>query len=130
MNEDLSQMIGKIMANPEFGNLVNQVKSSGLVEKAQSAEIPSAEDMADKIPALLGMLGQSGAPTSNPDTAKIEKALGALRKMDNRNCEKLLCALKPYLNSQRGEVIDKAMSMMKITDLLGVIQQTDSKEQK
>lgn len=130
MNEDLSQMIGKIMSNPEFGNLVNQLKNSELGEKVRTDEMPSADDMAKKIPELMGMLGQSGNANPNPDAVKIEKALGALKKMDNRNCEKLLGALKPYLNSQRGEVIDKAMSMMKITDLLGAIQQTDTKEQK
>ena len=140
MNEDFSQMIGKIMANPEFGNLVNQLKSSGLTdgknEEAVPAAVvqdtgnptpPAADEIAQKLPELMSLIGQSGEIAQSADAAKIQKALGTLRKLDNRNCEKLLAALKPYLNSQRGEVIDKAMSMMKLTDLLGVIGQTNGK---
>ncbi len=127
---DLSQMIGKIMSNPEFGNLVNQLKESGLTENAPSqpssppSEEQAKEELSKKLPDLMGMLTQSGLSTDAVDSAKIQKAVGALKKLDNRNCEKLLCALKPYLNSQRGEVIDKAMSMMKVTDILNLIQQT------
>ena len=42
MNEDFSQMIGKIMANPEFGNLVNQLKSSGLTDGKNEEAVPAA----------------------------------------------------------------------------------------
>lgn len=133
MNDDLSQMIGKIMANPEFGSLVNQLKNTELssenTEGKKNAPSPAEVDPAEvakKIPDLMGMLNQTKIPPS--DSAKIEKALGTLKKMDNRNCEKLLSALKPYLRSERGEIIDKAVSMMKITDMLGALQQMDSGE--
>lgn len=128
MNEDLTQMIGKIMSNPEFGNLVNQLKSSGVMGENPTQPEPSAEDLSKKLPQLMGMLTQSGGQLPKQDSEKITKALGSLQKLDNRNCEKLLCALKPYLRNERGEVIDKALSMLKITDLLGVLQQTHPTE--
>ena len=76
----------------------------------------------------MGLLTQSGSQIPSADSEKISKALSSLRKLDNRNCEKLLSALKPYLRNERGEVIDKAVSMLKITDILGVLQQTDSEK--
>lgn len=132
MNDDITKIIGEIMANPGFGSLVNQLKnstaesSSAPQQNASPSPTSLSPEMAEKIPEILGMLGQSGIrpPSASPDKAVIEKALGALKKTDTKNCEKLLSALKPYLRSQRGEVIDKAVSMMKLTDLLGAVSQT------
>ncbi len=128
MNEDLSQIIGKIMSNPEFGNLVNSLKESGIAEQVSSPAkgTPSEQEaggIPQNLPQIAEALTKSGLSADTVDSAKIEKAVNAFRKLDNRNCEKLLCALKPYLNSQRGEVIDKAMSMMKVTDILTLLQQ-------
>ncbi len=140
MNEDLSQVIGKIMANPEFGNLVTQLKNSGLAETANAstapmnstsqanAEKPQPKDtaaIAEMLPEIMNALHQSGVSPTSGDSANIEKAMSSLKKLDNRNCEKLLAALKPYLNNQRGEVIDKAMSVMKMTDLVALLGSTE-----
>lgn len=128
MNEDLSLVIEKIMSNPEFGNLVNQLKNSGIAEEKRPHSDPTADEITKKLPDLMGLLTQSGSQIPSADSEKISKALSSLRKLDNRNCEKLLSALKPYLRNERGEVIDKAVSMLKITDILGVLQQTDSEK--
>ena len=125
MNEDLSQMIGKIMSDPAFGNLVTQLKSSGIAEEKAPQKEPSPEEIAGKLPDVVEMLAKSNLNLSGNDSEKIGKALSSLRKLDNRNCEKLLSALKPYLRNERGEIIDKAVSMLKITDILSVLQQTD-----
>jgi len=129
VNEDLSQMISKIMSSPGFGNLVNELKQSGAEGASESAEkpAPSPEEMAKKIPELLHSMGADGKTPENADAAKINKAVNALSKMDNKNCEKLLCALKPYLNKERGEVIDKAMNVMKLTDILNLLGEGDGK---
>ncbi len=129
MNEDLGNIIGKIMSTPGFGNLVNELKTSGALSEvggdakvsADPADLPSPDAMAEKLPALLAALGNGNGGKKSPEGEQIEKAVSALKKMDSKNCEKLLCALKPYLNKERGEVIDKAMSVMKITDLLGTV---------
>jgi len=133
MNGDISQIVSKIMSNPEFGNMVKELKSQNPGTTDGPAKEITVDDLMKKLPDIMGKLG--GAPSSEPqapvnlpaaDAVKIEKALGALKKMDNQKCEKLLCALKPYLNRERGEVIDKAMSVMKITDILGAVQESAS----
>lgn len=142
MNGDLSQIVNKIMSNPEFGNLVNELKNSDLAAGSSGGKEVSADDIMKKLPDVMGMLGMnaSGKEAHNDtedqatpvsavpqsiDSEKIEKAVKALKKMDNQKCEKLLGALKPYLSRERGEVIDKAVSVMKITDILGAIQEVN-----
>ncbi len=127
MNEDLSQLVGKIMSSPGFGELVNELKQSGVgsangqPDDKVSGSPPTTEELSAKLPSILSALGSTGTPSKSIDSGTIDKAMNALRKMDSGNCEKLLCALKPYLNRERGDVIDKAVSVMKITDLLGAM---------
>ena len=147
MNGDLSQIVNKIMSNPEFGNLVNELKNSDLAVGNNSGKEVSTDEIMKKLPEVMGMLGMNSSgkethadaeeeakPVSavpqSIDSEKIEKAVKALKKMDNQKCEKLLGALKPYLSRERGEVIDKAMSVMKITDILGAIQEVNPGDDK
>ncbi len=133
MNEDLSRLVGKIMASPGFGELVSELKQSGIgaespaqgtgstADGAASQGTPTPEEITARLPSIMAALGSPGNSVKSIDGGAIDKAVRAIQKMDSGNCEKLLCALKPYLNKGRGEVIDKAVSVMKITDLLGAM---------
>lgn len=146
MNGDLNQIVNKIMSNPEFGNLVNELKNSDLAAGNNGGKEISADEVMKKLPEVMGMLGMNPSAQAkesddaevkaasvvpqNIDTEKIDRAVKALKKMDNQKCEKLLGALKPYLSRERGEVINKAMSVMKITDILGAIQEVNPENDK
>lgn len=170
MNEEINQIVSQIMSNPEFGNLVNELKQSGV---GQNGELPSAEVLMRQLPAVMEMLGKNGQSHAETGTngrlsadresagtsgengrgeteqgekgspaplqeqilpaeqaVQLDKVMRAVKRMDSQKCEKLLAALKPYLRRERGEVIDKAMSVMKITDILGAMQSIDSGDAK
>lgn len=140
MNEDFSQIVNKILSMPEFGSMVNELKSSTAATEETGKKEISSEEITKKLPEIMEKLGlrssseesvkgsrpnetEKSVSLSSADSEKIEKAVKTLKKMDNQKCEKLLGALKPYLSRERGEVIDKAMSVMKITDILGAVQE-------
>ncbi|MGN1345590.1 MAG: hypothetical protein ACI4V1_02295, partial [Eubacteriales bacterium] len=52
------------------------------------------------------------------------RAVSALtsKKYDKSRAQKLMAALKPYLNPSRCEIIDKCVSVMQITDVVEALQ--------
>ncbi len=138
MEKDLNQIVSQIMANPEFGNLVKELKQSNAASSGENGSTVPTDEVMKKLPEVMQMLGmgQSQPSSAQPEApaessgageeqVKIDRALKAIKKMDSQKCERLLGALKPYVNKERGEVIDKAVSVMKITDILGAIQAVD-----
>lgn len=138
-NEDVSSMIGKIMENPEFQNLVRELKHD---QNSDSAEKPSSDDIMKKLPEMLSafapLMGsisgageekkeepdgsdKEGKKESSKEGSNLFGGLG-LKKYDKARAEKLLFALKPYLNHNRCEMIDRCVSVMQITDIMGAIE--------
>ena len=122
-NEDISGIIKGIMQNPEFSKIVEGVRG----EKKGGGEA-STDEIMSKLPEVMAMLSPllsegtsdgKSAPKVNlggGGTSAIEKIAG---KYDRARGEKLLKALKPYLNKERCEIIDKCVSVMQLGDGVG-----------
>lgn len=144
MAQDLSEMLGQVMEDPQFAAMVQKLR-----QQMGNTEPPDMASLLEKLPAMMTMLsgmGQAaGGNTTEANGAKAdavvsgtapdtmdakEKAetegpavLGQVlfrpEARDQRN--KLLSALKPYLSPNRCAMIDRAMSAMQLGELLGTM---------
>lgn len=124
---ELSELIGKLMADENFGKIVEAVKgsSSAVAENDAPAddeqiEAPPAKEasaapsipalspeLMAKLPAIMSMLS-----VKSPDGGKSHS------RMDDR--KKLLYALKPFLSQKRRDAVDSIVNIAGITDLFGI----------
>ncbi len=137
--EDISSMVEKIMKNPEFAGIVNELRGT---EAGTQSEV-TTNDMLSHLPEVVSMLkpflgdsssasssgpdqatqtSDSDTPTSSAPEAQKVSAPPLPKKYDKSRAEKLMSALKPYLNSNRCEIIDRCVSVMQITDVMEALQ--------
>ncbi|MBO7405042.1 MAG: hypothetical protein J6V24_08785 [Clostridia bacterium] len=112
MAEDIGSMVEKIIGNPEFQTLVGELRGSG--------EQPEADALMSSLPevvARISPLFSSSAP--DPGKPPVDEPVVSGGKFNRKNAERLLAALKPYLRASRCGIIDKCMSVMQISDLIG-----------
>jgi len=144
---DIGQMVEQIMKNPEFTGIINELRGgSGDAPPVSQGEILSR--LPDVMSMLKPLIGEGGGKTeetpvktdssaetipperqdSVPASAEASKAVSALlpKRYDKNRAEKLMSALKPYLNASRCEIIDKCVSVMQITDVVGALQGIES----
>ena len=122
--EDLSSVIEKIIKNPEFAGMVSELKGG---ERASTEDV--SQEMMKKLPDVMNMVssmfGGSEAKAENSAESVVAPVAGDAKphspRYDKGKAEKLLCALKPYLNSGRGEIIDRCLSVMQISDIARAI---------
>ncbi len=104
----LASMVQKLIENPAVGDMLG-----GLMVGAQKEGADQKEKPAETFPLK--------------DSPKVEEkeavAVSRLipKKYDKARAEKLLYAIKPYLNPTRCAIIDKCVSVMQITDLMGAL---------
>ena len=125
-SNDITSMISKIVQNPEFIGMVNDIRGG-----EHSAEETSKE-MLDKLPDVMAMVSPMLGSTQS-DSAKTEPAADAAPaasvkpmlmkpgRYDKARATKLMQALKPYLSHGRAEIIDKCLSVMQISDIVGAL---------
>ena len=123
--EDLSSVIRKIIENPEFAGMVSELRGDGNIEG-------TSQEMLSKLPDVMAMVqpmieaAESEEKKQNPEGKeenweKREKNIPILPgKYDKTRAEKLMYALKPYLNPSRCEMIDKCISVMQLGDVMNV----------
>lgn len=100
---DLSAMIEKLKKNPEIITTVTSMLGGAPqkdTEAPESRAAPSVQ-LPDIISAISPILSGGESPSAESDHRIA-----------------LLCALRPYLNPERQEVIDYMMKFSKIGDLL------------
>ncbi|MBP3368058.1 MAG: hypothetical protein J6L71_01370 [Clostridia bacterium] len=122
--EDLSSVIEKIIKNPEFAGMVSELKGG---ERASTEDV--SQEMMKKLPDVMNMVssmfGGSEAKAESSAESVVAPVAGDAKppspRYDKGKAEKLLCALKPYLNSGRGEIIDRCLSVMQISDIARAI---------
>lgn len=125
---DISSMLGKIMSDPAFAEMVGRLKSeSTSVDKsAGNSESKPSPEISNVMAASDPMLTESGNDAGTHIQEKSESGRAdntephprRFNKHDKAQAEKLLYALKPYLNKNRCEIIDKCVSVMQITDIV------------
>lgn len=122
-NSDISSIISKIVQNPEFAEMVNELRSEN------GAGETTPEEMLGKLPEIMktvspmigGMTGNEGkAPDKeNGSPHPVQKKNSG--KYDKVRATKLMQALKPYLSPQRADIIEKCVSVMQIGDIVGAL---------
>lgn len=143
-NGDLTGMVEGIMKNPEFAELLNEIR--GKSGNGDSSKKITTEEMLSHLPDVMAMLGPiAGSATANSDEAtkeekksepndfpsdkksedensSVQKVSASPKKYDKKRAERLMSALKPYLNPGRCEIVDKCLSVMQLTDVVETLQ--------
>ncbi len=123
--EDLSSVIEKIIKNPEFAGMVSELKGG---ERASTEDV--SQEMMKKLPDVMNMVSSmfgssSEAKAESSAESVVAPVAGDAKpvspRYDKGKAEKLLYALKPYLNSGRCEIIDRCLSVMQISDIARAI---------
>ena len=132
--QDLARTVESIMKNPEFAGIINELRggdSGGQPAVSQGEILSRLPEVMSMLKPLIGGTsdGISGTGTSDPPVSETAAAGNIQsptafrpKKYDKSRAEKLMSALKPYLNSNRCEIIDKCVSVMQITDVVEAIQ--------
>ena len=122
-------MITKIIQNPEFAEMVNEIRGSDAdIESTKNEMMANLPGVLEMVSPLLGGKEESSEKDSadekrgdksddKKDEAKETSAVP--HKYDKGKAEKLMNALKPYLNSERCMIIDRCMSVLQLTDVVG-----------
>lgn len=134
MENDISSMISKIIQNPEFAEMVKELRgsdeSAAEVQKEMMEKLPG---VLETVSPLLGGKGGSDKAEKEADSKseradeagegeeKSKAAFKSVQKYDKGKAEKLMCALKPYLNPERCLIIDRCLSVMQLTDVVGAL---------
>ena len=105
---DISAVIEKLKSNPEIVTSIASVLGANISESAQTQE-GSRIDIPPQLPEMIS--------TMAPLFSLSGKEHGG-RSPESDHRVALLCALKPYLNHERQEIVDYILKFSKIGDLL------------
>lgn len=114
--DDFGSMLSSILSDPESMEKIKGIAESlgvanGVQTQTESAPAPSpASGAAEKAPPL---------PFSDGMLEKIMPLMMAYTKAEGDKNVQLLKAIKPYISSQRSEMIDQAIMIMKVISVLG-----------
>lgn len=126
MDNDIGGIISKIIKNPEFAEMVKEIKggdeSSGEVQKEMLDKLPEVMAMVSPLIASSnGDSGESKAQNNAVEQVEHPKEANVGKKYDKGNAEKLMRALKPYLKPERQQMIDRCMSVMQLSDVVNTL---------
>lgn len=82
-------------------------------------EILNNPDAMEQISGMMSQMKMPSNQNSAPDVDMMEKVSKIASKMSDKSDPKinLLYALRPYMNSQRSQHIDKAIKMIQLTKI-------------
>ena len=118
---NFDDLLSKITSDPSIMNQVSEI-AKGL----------NGESMAEKIPAVIDAIkprindeakntdtssAQSSETKAEPSSVKLPSGLNKISEKVAKN-SKLLMALKPYLNKERGDAIDNIVKMAQVANLM------------
>ncbi len=112
---ELPEQLSRILSDP-----------AGMEQiRALAANLLGTEN-ADSTPALAEKNGQSATTDipGNIDLARLLPLISSLSAADNSPRGALLKALRPHLSAARQERLDRAITILKIYDLLPAIKQS------
>lgn len=108
--DDFASKITDLLNDPEGLNQISQLASSLMSGKDEKK--PSDEQGLD-LPFDVSKMGS------------IMKVMSAVKQQSqDDNNTRLLIALKPHLSKERGEKVDKAISLLKIVKLLPILKES------
>lgn len=133
MDNDFSQKIGSILSDPEMMQKIKAIAGSLGNSPPKEAPPRPPEPCRDEAPCHPRgndccmeekpcECEQKGAHTCSPPAFSLPTGAGGSDLARNiANSRALLTALKPYLDKERCERIDKILGMMKIAEIMGYI---------
>ena len=115
MDKDFSEKLGSILSDPEMMSKIKTIAASMTMPQKEKENVPSDDNEStnvneEKSETKALPVGNFGMPNVNSELIK-----------NISNSRALLCALKPYLDKERCERIDKILGMMKIAEIMGYI---------
>ncbi len=114
---DISKVIGLIMENPDIIEKIRTLADGGQNSTEASTEVSEKKD--DDIAHNESVI-ESTENTSVTASASTESVARSAVRGDKRRRAALLCALKPYLSSERSRAIDTMLSVIDVIDLMKV----------
>lgn len=121
-NGDISAIISKIVQNPEFAGMVNELRG-------ENGEPPvSPSEILDKLPAVMKTVSpmlDGKTDKDSSDKSKNADEKNSTENFDKVRATKLMQAIKPYLSPERCNIIDKCVSVMQIGDIVKALGITD-----
>ena len=106
---DLSKILGIIMENPEIIEKIKAMAQTG--EKDSLKTEATAEVIADHT-------DKTEDASESAETKTAEVSAAALRARGKKRRHDLLCAIKPYVSSERGRAIDTMLSVVEVFEIM------------
>lgn len=106
---DLSKILGIIMENPEIIEKIKAMAQTG--EKDSLKTEATAKVIADRTDKT-----EDNSESAETKTAEVSAA--ALRARGKKRRHDLLCAIKPYVSSERGRAIDTMLSVVEVFEIM------------
>ena len=111
--DDFGEMLSSVLSDPESMEKIKSIAQSfGMsanggqqIAPPEPVEIHDGDSMQGAVPFVM--------------MEKIMPLIAAYSKAEADKNVQLLKAIKPYLSSERGEMIDQAVQIMKIMTVLG-----------
>lgn len=119
----IAKTVERIMKNPELAGIINELRGG-----EENATQVSQTEILSHLPEVMSMLkplvGGETVETEEKKTESVTVKPDKIKpkKYDKGRAEKLMAALKPYLNPNRCEIIDKCVSVIQITDVVEALQ--------
>lgn len=107
---DISKIVGIIMENPEIIGKIRALADESSKSTNEDGDKTEAEPAAEKEDEAISTVVQK----------PIEEASkkNSVPQSDKRRRNELLCALKPYVSSERAKAIDTILSVVDVWELL------------
>ena len=114
---DISKIIGLIMENPD---IIEKIRT--LSDESQNSKEPSTEAIKKNNDEIEHneSITESSENTSVTASASTENIAKSAAGRDKKRRAALLCALKPYLSSERSRAIDTMLSVIEVIDIMKV----------
>ena len=104
--DDLSEKISSMLSDPQQLARIREM-AAGLLGSEQQSPPPQAS------PSLPDM-----------DLSKVLGIMSKFKSQDTDNRSRLLLALKPHLSEKRQERVDRAVKILKLLDMLPLLQES------
>jgi len=129
LSGDMSEMLGRLMADEKFGELVESLKGSFSANADNAPAKEPSEPEATPAVQNEAATPSPGIPKLSPEImAKLPEIMGMLSsseggkkhhsKMEDR--KRLLTAMKPFLSEKRRHAVDSIVNIAGFADLFGL----------
>ena len=112
---DLSKIIGLIMDNPE---LLDRIKTLAVTASSNEGDDVSAKEAIRKAEPAEPQAATADAQYTEEKAAPTSSTYEGRATHDAKRRRELLCALKPYVSSERSRAIDTMLSLAGVIDVM------------